>query len=90
MPRTAAALKSRSKPVPLAPVERDTVLKIFLGAVDRYGRADALQHKAGGQWRSISHAEMEARVAALAAGLRAAGVGAGARVAILSENRPEW
>jgi long-chain acyl-CoA synthetase len=90
MPKTASPLKTRSTPVPLAPVERDTVLKIFLGAVDRYKRPDALQYKAGGQWHPISHAELESRVAAFAAGLREAGVAAGARVAILSENRPEW
>ncbi|HEX6746294.1 MAG TPA: long-chain fatty acid--CoA ligase [Longimicrobium sp.] len=90
MPRTATALKARNQPVPLAPVERDTLLKLFLGAVDRYGRPDAMQHKAGGAWRTISHHELEARVARLAAGLADAGVGAGDRVAILSENRPEW
>ncbi|HET7232811.1 MAG TPA: long-chain fatty acid--CoA ligase [Longimicrobium sp.] len=88
--RTATAIRTRSTPVPLAPVERDTILKIFLGAVDRYGRADAMQYKAGGAWHKISHAEMECRVAALAAALTAAGVRAGDRVALLSENRPEW
>jgi long-chain acyl-CoA synthetase len=90
MPRTATALKARSQSAPLAPVERDTILKLFLGAVDRYGRADALQSKAGGRWLPISHAELESRVAAFAAGLGEAGIGPGARVAILSENRPEW
>jgi long-chain acyl-CoA synthetase len=91
MPSTAApAIRTRSTLVPLAPVERDTILKIFLGAVDRYGRADAMLHRAGGEWKPISHAELELRVAALAAALGAAGVRAGDRVAILSENRPEW
>jgi long-chain acyl-CoA synthetase len=90
MPRTATALKATSTLVPLAPVERDTILKLFLGAVDKFARPDALQHKAGGRWIPISHQELEQRVAAFAAGLQAAGIGAGARVAILSENRPEW
>lgn len=88
--RQAGAIRTRSTLVPLAPVERDTILKIFLGAVDRYQRADALQYKAGGAWHSISHAELESRVAAVAAAMTAAGVRAGDRVAILSENRPEW
>jgi long-chain acyl-CoA synthetase len=88
--RLAAGIRTRSTPVPLAPVERDTILKIFLGAVDRYGRADAMQYKAGGQWHRISHHELESRVAALAAALTAAGVRGGDRVAMLSENRPEW
>jgi long-chain acyl-CoA synthetase len=90
MPRAATALRARSTLTPQAPVERDTILKILLGAVDRYGRPDALQYRAGGRWIPISHAELESRVAALAAGLDAAGIGAGDRVAILSENRPEW
>ncbi|HEX9938112.1 MAG TPA: long-chain fatty acid--CoA ligase [Longimicrobium sp.] len=88
--RLAAGIRTRSTPVPLAPVERDTILKIFLGAVDRYGREDAMQYKAGGQWHRISHHELESRVAALAAALTAAGVRGGDRVAMLSENRPEW
>jgi long-chain acyl-CoA synthetase len=90
MPLPASSLKARSPLVPLAPVERDTILKIFLGAVDRFARPDALRHKQAGAWRSVSHADLEARVAALAAGLAETGIGAGDRVAILSENRPEW
>ncbi|HEU4561672.1 MAG TPA: long-chain fatty acid--CoA ligase [Longimicrobium sp.] len=88
--RLATRIRTRSTPVPLAPVERDTILKIFLGAVDRYGRPDPMQYKAGGTWHKLSHHELESRVAALAAAMTAAGVRAGDRVAMLSENRPEW
>ena len=87
---TTAALKTRSKLVPLAPIERDTVNKIFLGAVERFDDARAMLHKSGGQWRPLSHREILERVTRLAAALSAGGVGPGDRVAILSENRPEW
>ncbi|HEU0052033.1 MAG TPA: long-chain fatty acid--CoA ligase [Longimicrobium sp.] len=90
MPATASRLKTRSRLVPLAPFERDTVNKIFLSAVDRFDRPNAVLHKAGGAWTPISHRELEARTARLAAALAASGIGPGDRVAILSENRPEW
>ncbi|HEX7239019.1 MAG TPA: long-chain fatty acid--CoA ligase [Longimicrobiaceae bacterium] len=79
-----------SPAVPLNPVERDTIPKIFLRAVDRFDKPDALRHKENGAWKPLSHREVEERVTRLAAALAAAGVERGDRVAILSENRPEW
>lgn len=76
--------------VPLEPVERDTIPRIFLRAVDRHDGPDALRHKEGGAWKRLSHREVEERVTRLAAALSTSGVGRGDRVAILSENRPEW
>ena len=46
--------------------------------------------KATGDWTDVSWDDLFARVQAFAAFLDARGVGAGDRVAILSENRPEW
>jgi long-chain acyl-CoA synthetase len=43
-----------------------------------------------GKWQSISWGEFGRRTASLARHLRAAGVAAGERVAIVSENRPEY
>jgi long-chain acyl-CoA synthetase len=74
----------------LAPVERDTLTKIFFGAVDRHNRRDALMYKEAGAWRPLSHREVERRVTQLAAALAARGVERGDRIALLSENRPEW
>jgi long-chain acyl-CoA synthetase len=76
---------------PLRPFERDTIPKIFFGGIDRHGGPQAMLYRAaGGTWTPLSHAQVEARVTALAAALDAAGIAAGDRVAILSENRPEW
>ncbi|WP_420129712.1 AMP-dependent synthetase/ligase [Longimicrobium sp.] len=76
---------------PLLPVERDTIPKIFFGGLDRYDRAEAMQYPTGdGVWACLSTTQIERRVTAVAAALDAAGIVAGDRVAILSENRPEW
>ena len=77
--------------VPLLPVERDTIPKIFFGGIDRHPRAGAMQFRtAEGGWQGLSTQEVERRVTAVAAALDAAGIAAGDRIALLSENRPEW
>jgi long-chain acyl-CoA synthetase len=47
-------------------------------------------YKEAGAWRPLSHREVERRVTQLAAALAARGVERGDRIALLSENRPEW
>ncbi len=74
----------------LLPFEDDTLTRLFFGTVDRKGGPNALRFKQGGQWASLSHCEVETRVAQLAAALAGLGIGRGERVALLSENRPEW
>jgi long-chain acyl-CoA synthetase len=77
--------------VPLLPIERDTIPKIFFGGIDRYDRAEAMRYLAdGGTWAGLSTTQIERKVTSVAAALDAAGIVAGDRVAILSENRPEW
>ncbi len=88
----ATQLSSTNRPglIPQEPVERDTLTRLFFSAVDRLARPDAMRYKQGGQWRTLSHREVEERVTRLAAALASMGVERGDRVALLSENRPEW
>jgi len=73
-----------------ADLPRGTLVQLFFDAVDRHDKPNALLYKAGGEWRAISHRQLEADVRALALGLEAHGLVRGDRVALLSENRPEW
>ncbi|GAA3239051.1 AMP-dependent synthetase/ligase [Pseudonocardia petroleophila] len=52
--------------------------------------AVALRHKVRGRWVETTWSGYARRVAAVAASLRALGVGPGDRVAVHAENRPEW
>jgi len=67
-----------------------TLNQLFFSAVERYNKPDALQVKVGGVFQPISHTTLVERVRRAAMGLQALGVRKGDRVAILSENRPEW
>src|SRR3712207_5388640 len=61
-----------------------------LDALARHAKADALCLKKEGQWLRISGDAFIARVRAVALGLSSLGVRKGDRVALLSENRPDW
>ena len=67
-----------------------TLNQLFFDAADRFKKPDALQYRKDGSYRPISHAEIVERVRHLARGLSSLGIRRGDRVAILSENRPEW
>jgi long-chain acyl-CoA synthetase len=62
---------------------------IFFSAVER-DRPRVMAYKQGGQWRNISSSELYRQVHGVARALESWGVRKGDRVAILSENRPEW
>lgn len=74
----------------LPPFELDTLPKIFFDSIDQRARPDAVLYKRDGAWLKLSHAEIERRVAAFAAALTELGIERGDRIAVLSENRPEW
>ena len=67
-----------------------TLNQLFFNAVQKYDKPDALQMKVGGAYQPISHRDLAERVRRAAMGLQALGIKRGDRVAILSENRPEW
>jgi len=66
------------------------LVEMFFDQAARFGDAPLLFHKADGRWHSRSWRETAGAVASLAAALREIGVAPGDRVAIVSENRPEW
>jgi long-chain acyl-CoA synthetase len=66
-----------------------TVCDIFYTSVG-YGKTEHLKSRRAGAWQAVSSAELERAVEEISMGLRAIGVEKGDRVAILSENRPEW
>jgi len=66
-----------------------TINEIFSESLTKQRPAVQL-YKKDGEWVGISLAEFEESVRSLSTQLRAVGVKPGDRVAILSENRPEW
>jgi len=67
-----------------------SVPELFLDRVGQTPTAEAFRHPVPGGWRSLSWAETEARVRAVASGLRALGLGMEDVGAILSATRIEW
>jgi long-chain acyl-CoA synthetase len=70
--------------------EPGTLTQLFFDAAERYDRPDALQVKVNGGYQPISHRTVVERVRHVALGLQELGLARGDRVAIISENRPEW
>ncbi len=66
-----------------------TLNDVFFAVVERQHPRVMLEQR-GDEWGAISSDALRRRVAAVAGGLRSWGIGRGDRVAILSENRPEW
>ncbi len=68
-----------------------TLISLFEQAIQDYGDKPALAHKPkGGTYQDISYTEFAESVDVFSKGLNELGVQKGDRVAILSENRPEW
>jgi long-chain acyl-CoA synthetase len=70
--------------------EPGTLTQLIFGAIDRYDKPDALQVRIGGRYEPISHRTILERARHIAYALRDLGAAAGDRIAIISENRPEW
>ena len=66
------------------------LVALFLKRADQKGDAPFLGHKTGGQWVTQSWRSAAEHVCLLAEALRRMGLNDGDRVALVSENRPEW
>ena len=69
-----------------------TINARFAETAQRHAGRPALTSKPPGSktWETLTYGQAAARVRAVSLGLRALGVERGDRVALLSENRPEW
>lgn len=67
-----------------------TLNEMFLEAIAARPKHPAFLHKSSGRYRPISSEKSLEKAAALARALDRRGVRRGDRIAILSENRPEW
>ena len=68
----------------------DTVPDLFFSQAEKYGRRVAMRTKEFGIWREIGWDEYARHVREVAGGLLALGHEPGERVALISENRPEF
>lgn len=88
---TADALVQSAARSPLAAEgEPETLGQLVMRSHSEFGRLDALNYKADGEWRAISSKEMIERAQNAALGLYALGLRKGDRAAILAPNSPEW
>jgi long-chain acyl-CoA synthetase len=67
-----------------------TLCDIFYHSVETFRKPEHLLYKKEGAWTPISSDAFLTAVEELSMGLRSLGIEKGDRVAILSENRPEW
>jgi long-chain acyl-CoA synthetase len=67
-----------------------TLVELWEKSTELHGPRDLFGTKTGGVWRWISYAQFKIEVDALRAALRALGVKAGDRVAMIAGNRVEW
>ena len=67
-----------------------TIPHFCLESFRRHNKPDALSYKIEDVWKHIPGAEVIEKIKNLALGLADLGVKAGDKIAIISENRPEW
>ncbi len=74
-----------------APIEPTRIFDLIAHQLTTFPKPDALAHKVAGRWKRYSTRHIVETARALAAGLHAAGVRPGDRIANISEtNRTEW
>jgi long-chain acyl-CoA synthetase len=83
-------IASIKKGAAMPDAEVTTLSRLFFHSCRTHKKPDRMMVKRDGVWTKISTDEVEATVRRLSLGLQALGLKAGDRLAILSENRPEW
>ena len=68
----------------------NTVDGCFRETVEKYPEKTALRYYQDENWEHISYSDMNNAVCITASGLMEIGIGVDSKVAIMSENRPEW
>jgi long-chain acyl-CoA synthetase len=73
-------------------VEFTTIVEMFDNLVEKFGNdpRPAVMSKSNGEYRGISYTELKWMVERFSCGLAALGARRGDRIALISENRPEW
>ncbi len=91
LPHAARAVVNPADPQLLQDIDgAQNLVALFLKRADEKGDAPFLGHKTGGQWVTQSWRSAADHVCLLAESLRRLGLEDGDRVALVSENRPEW
>ena len=67
-----------------------TLPELCLQGIAKYNKPDAVSEKRGHEWVHVSAQDFIAQVRRIALGLNDLGIRAGDRVALISENRPDW
>ena len=67
-----------------------SITHMLLNSIEKYPDKDALRFRRAGNLRHYSYREFAEMIQALTHGLAAMGLKAGDKIAILSNNRPEW
>jgi len=84
----ASARTDKKEPAPFS--EATSIPGLCLNSSLKHGKEKALNHKVDDQWVNIPAATFVERIKNVALGLAALGIRPGDRIALLSENRPEW
>jgi long-chain acyl-CoA synthetase len=67
-----------------------TIPQFMFESLLRFKKADAWNYKVKDVWQKISHTEIIEKIKHITLGLADIGIKSGDKVAIISENRPEW
>src|SRR5919107_3589313 len=81
---------STAVPVHAGSTGSTTIADLIGLAAAKHGDAAAVRHKADGEWRDVSYAQLGEIVSEVGRGLVDLGIEPGDRVAILCTTRPEW